>query len=222
MREVTAARFAEEVDSLREADLLPFHELLDAAMVGEALKAEEVRFNDCTYTPMVTLCLFLSQVIDPDHSCRAAVARLIAWRLFRGLPPCDGDTGTYCDARKRLPTPVVRRLVHATARRGAAEAPESWLWRGRRVYLVDGTTVAMPDTPANQAAFPQPRTQGRGLGSPIARVAVLIALWTGLVHDLAMGPYKGKETGETALFRKMLDALEAGDVVVGDRCYSSY
>ena len=114
----------------------------------------------------MTLCLFLSQVIDPDHSCRASVARLIAWRVFRGLPPCDEDTGTYCDARKRLPTAVVRRLVHETARRGEAEAPDSWLWKGRRVYLVDGTTVSMPDTPANQAAFPQPRTQKARPGVP--------------------------------------------------------
>ena len=80
----------------------------------------------------------------------------------------------------------------------------------------------MPDTPENQAAFPQPRAQKRGLGFPIARLAVLISLWTGLVRDLAMGPYKGKETGETALFRRMLDALKAGDMVVGDRCFGSY
>jgi hypothetical protein len=222
MSQATPTTRAAKVESLGEADLLPFHELLDATMVDEALKAEKVRFNHCIYTPIVTLCLFLSQVIDPDHSCRASVARLIAWRVFRGLPPCDEDTGTYCDARKRLPTAVVRRLVHETARRGEAEAPDSWLWRGRRVYLVDGTTVSMPDTPANQAAFPQPRAQKRGLGFPIARLAVLIGLWTGLARELAMGPYKGKETGETALFRKMLDALRVGDVVVGDRCFGSY
>ena len=80
----------------------------------------------------------------------------------------------------------------------------------------------MPDTAENQAAFPQPRAQKPGLGFPIARLAILIGLWTGLVRDLAMGPYKGKETGEMALFRKMLDALKAGDVVVGDRCFGSY
>ena len=222
MPQAIPTTLAAGVESLGEADLLPFHELLDADMVDEALKAEKVRFNRCIYSPIVTLCLFLSQVIDPDHSCRASVARLIAWRVFKGLPPCDEDTGTYCDARKRLPTAVVRRLVHETARRGAAEAPESWLWKGRRVYLVDGTTVSMPDTPANQAAFPQSRTQKRGVGFPIARLTVLIALWTGLAREMAMGPYKGKETGETALFREMLDALEAGDVVVGDRCFSSY
>lgn len=222
MSQATATAVAKEVGTLGEADLLPFHELLDEDMVVEALKAEKVRYNDCAYTPVLTLCLFLSQVIDPDHSCRAAVARLVAWRVFRGLPPCGEGTAAYCEARDRLPTPVVRRLVHETARRGGAVAPEAWLWRGRRVYLVDGTTVSMPDTPANQAAFPQPRAQEPGLGFPIARLAVLISLCNGLVRDLAVGPYKGKETGETALFRRMLGALEAGDVVVGDRCFCTF
>ena len=94
-----------------------------------------------------------------------SVARLIAWRVFQGLPPCGEETGSYCEARKRLPTDVVRRLVHETARRGEAEAPDSWLWKGRRVYLVDGTTVSMPDTTANQAAFPQPRRRSEAWGS---------------------------------------------------------
>jgi hypothetical protein len=222
MSQATPETLAAEVKSLGEADLLPFHELLSVEMVDAALEAEKVRFHDCIYAPIVTLCLFLSQVIDPDHSCRASVARLIAWRAFRGLPPCSEETGTYCDARKRLPVAVVRRLVRGTALRGQTEAPESWLWKGRRVYLVDGTTVSMPDTTENQATYPQARTQKAGVGFPIARIAVLIGLWTALVRDLAMGPYKGKETGETALFRAMLDSLKAGDVVVGDRCFSSY
>ncbi len=222
MSEATATTLAAEVESLRAADLLPFLELLDAGMIERALAAEKVRCNDCIYTPIVTLALFLSQAIDPDHSCRAAVARLIAWLVFRGLPPCNEEGGAYCDARKRLPTPVVSRLVRQTALRVEAEAPEARLWKGSRVYLVDGTTVSMPDTPANQAAFPQSRSQKRGLGFPIARVVVLISLWSGLVREAAMGPYKGKKTGEPALFREMLDALEAGDVVVADRCYGSY
>ena len=68
MPQAIPTTLAAEVESLDEADLLPFHELLDADMVDEALKAEKVRFNHCIYTPIVTLCLFLSQVIDPDHS----------------------------------------------------------------------------------------------------------------------------------------------------------
>src|SRR5207302_10446188 len=112
------------------------------------------------------------------HSGGAAGRGWPAWLAFRGLPTCSEKTGTYGDARKRLPVAVVPRLVHETARRAEAEAPEARLWKGRRVYLVDGTTVSMPDTPANQAAFPQSRTQKRGLGFPTARLVVLISLWT--------------------------------------------
>ena len=64
--------------------------------------------------------------------------------------------------------------------------------------------------------------QQRGRGFPIARLAILISLWTGLVRDLAMGPDKGKETGERPCSWNTLDALKAGDVVVGDRCFGSY
>ena len=71
MNQATPTTLAAKVESLGKADLLPFHEFLDAAMVDEALKAEKVRFNDCIYAPIVTLSLFLSQVIAPDHSCRA-------------------------------------------------------------------------------------------------------------------------------------------------------
>ena len=141
MSQATPTTLAARVESLGEADLLPFHELLDAAMVAEALKAEEVRFNDCIYAPIVTLCLFLSQVIDSDHSCRASVARLIAWRVFRGLPPCGEETGTYCDARRpACPRPSsagwsTRRPAGARSRRpnpGSGTVGESTSSTARR------------------------------------------------------------------------------------------
>ena len=80
----------------------------------------------------------------------------------------------------------------------------------------------MPDTPENQQAFPQANTQKPGLGFPVARLVAIISLATGVVRDLALGPYKGKETGETALLRALLDGLEAGEIVLGDRCFASY
>src|SRR4051794_8008499 len=211
-----------KVRSLRESDVLPFHEILDAAMVQAALKQEGVSFSERVYTPLVTTCLFLSQVLDPDHSCRAAVARLIVWLAINGRKPCAPETGSYCDARQRLPLGVVVRLVHQTAREVEGRAAEAWLWKGRRVTLVDGTTASMPDTEENQEAFPQMKAQEAGLGFPIVRMVAIIALATGVVRDLAMGPYEGKETGETALFRALWDSLEAGEIVLGDRYFSSY
>jgi len=99
---------------------------------------------------------------------------------------------------------------------------EQWLWHGRHVYLVDGTTVSMPDTPENQGAYPQSRTQQKGLGFPMARVVVLLSLATGMLKDMAAGPQAGKETGETALLRQLLDGFESGDILLADRYYCSY
>ena len=80
----------------------------------------------------------------------------------------------------------------------------------------------MPDTPENQASYPQPPTQQPGIGFPLARVAVLLSLATGACHDLAIAPYKGKGTGETTLLRQMYDALKPGDVVLADALFDNY
>src|SRR3954453_14772840 len=145
MSQSTRRRVAEQVRSLRDADLLPFHDILDAKMVEAALDAEGVTFHERLYTPLVTTCLFLSQVLDPDHSCRAAVARLIVWLAINGRKPCAPETGSYCDARQRLPLGVAVRLVHLTAREVEGRAAVGWTWKGRRVTLVDGTTASVPE-----------------------------------------------------------------------------
>ena len=87
--------------------------------------------------------------------------------------------------------------------------PDEWLWNGRHVKLVDGFTVSLPDTEANQAEYPQSRSQQAGVGFPLARCVVLLSLATGMVADLEIGPYAGKETGETALLRNLLHRLWA-------------
>jgi Transposase DDE domain len=222
MSQATRRWISEKVKSLRDSEVLPFHNHLDADMVNQALAAEGVTFNERFYTPLVTLCMFLSQVIDPDHSCRAAVARLIVWLAVKHRKPCAPETSSYCEARRRLPEGVVSRLVSQTARKTDDRASDAWLWHGRRVTLVDGTTVSMPDTSANQAAYPQSTSQGIGLGFPLVRLVALISLATGVVRDLALGPYQGKETGETALFRTIWDGLESGEIVLGDRFFCSF
>ena len=91
MPRATRRWISEKVKSLHESDVLPFHDLLDAEMVNSAPAAEGVSFNERIYTPLVTLCLFLSQVLDPDHSCRAAVARLIVWLAVNRRKPCSPE-----------------------------------------------------------------------------------------------------------------------------------
>jgi hypothetical protein len=92
-------------------------------------------------------------VLDQDHSCRAAVMRLVLWMALNDRKPCSTETTSYCEARRRLPLKVIVRLVHATAEKIEASANDKWIWKGRRISLVDGTTASMPDTPEDQRAF---------------------------------------------------------------------
>ena len=80
----------------------------------------------------------------------------------------------------------------------------------------------MPDTPENQAVYPQPPPQQPGIGFPLARIAVLLSLATGACHDLDIAPYQGKGTGEKTLFRRMYDTLKPGDVVLADALFDDY
>jgi hypothetical protein len=136
-------------------------------------------------------------------------------------PPAD-NSGAYCRARARLPLTVIRQLTQQLADGAEQQVPQSWLWHGLHVHLVDGSTVSMPDTSANQAEYPQPPTQAKGVGFPLMRVVVLLSLATAMLKDAALGPYAGKETGETALLRQLLGGFGPGDVLLADRYYCSY
>src|SRR5436309_2319564 len=201
---------------------LPFADLLSVEEVQRALDADELVYRDRLYPPLVTLWMFLSQLLDDDHSCRKAVARFIAHRASQGLPPCSANTGAFCKARQRLPEGVGRRLTVSAGQRHLRRAPADWQWKGRHVKVVDGSTLALPDTAANQQAYPQAKTQKPGLGFPILRFVVLFSLAVGTALACAYGRYKGKRTGESTLFHQLHDELEPGDVVLGDRVYSSY
>ena len=201
---------------------LAFGAVLSAEDVLRAIEEEVVDSDEPIFTPLVTLCMFLSQILSDDHSCRAAVARFLAWRAAAGLPPCSANTGGYCKARQRLPESLPKRLALESGRRLEAGLPEVWLFHGRHVKIVDGTGASMPDTAANQAAYPQPSNQAPGCGFPVARVVILLSLACGVILDAAVGPGKGKKTGENMLFRSLRDGLEEGDIVLGDRFFGSY
>jgi hypothetical protein len=201
---------------------LPFTDVLSEGTITQALKALDVAWLDRIYSPLVTLWVFLSQVLSQDHSCRAAVARLIAHRVSRGQRPCSAETGAYCQARKRLSEKFfscITRLVGKALDDGVDPA---WLWKGRPVYMFDGTTVSMPDTLKNQAAYPQVYNQKPGLGFPIARVCTIMSLSCGAVLDLGISRYAGKGQGELSLLRKLWDLLSPGDVLLTDSYMSTW
>jgi len=220
------------LSSFLQSDGLPFGETLPEEEIERAFDEEGVPLwsddegedENTVYTPAVTLWAFLSQMLHrgEHRSCTAAVFRIAVLLAALEREPCSSNTGAYCRARAKLPEEVLRRLTLQMAAGCEEEAPSDWLWHGRHIKLVDGTTVSMPDTNANQAEYPQQTAQKEGLGFPIMRMVLLFSLATGMLCDMAMGPYQGKETGEPALFREMLDRLAEGDIVLADRYYCSY
>jgi hypothetical protein len=116
-------------------------------------------------------------------------------------------------------------VLGSPAKRTARELPagtaREWKWNGRDVFIADGSHGSMPDTPENQATDPRPPTQQPGVGFPPARVVVLLSPATGAGHDLAIAPYEGKGTGETALLRAMYGSLRPGDVLLADALFDN-
>ena len=165
---------------------LPFSDVLSEDMIARSLTAIKTCWLDRIYSPLVTLWVFLGQVLSADHSCRAAVARLLAHRLSQGQSPCSAETGAYCQARKRLPEEFFSDVARQTGRSLEANVDAKWLWKSRRVYVYDGSSVSMPDTVENQRAYPQPDCQKPGLGFPLARIAAVFSLACGAVLDLGI------------------------------------
>lgn len=190
--------------------------------VAQGLAEANITWRERQFPPQVTLWAFLLQVLSADGSCREAVMRVRALRVAHGQGPPSPNTGRYCKARGRLPEAVVARLAQRSGQQLSQQVPANWRWKGRRVKVVDGTTVSMPDTPANQAVYPQQTQQQPGLGFPMARALGVFCLASGALVNLASGCYRGKETGEPALLRQVAPTLAPGEVVLGDRCFSSY
>ncbi len=174
------------------------------------------------FTPLVTLKAFIFQVLNDDGSCKQAVASVLTDRLSNGQPANSINTGPCCKARQRLPLVQMKAAVINTGSQLHQQSAKTWRWHGYKVVLTDGTTLQMPDTPENQAVYPQPSNQKLGLGFPILRMVALMSLTAGTVLNYSLGPYQGKQAGESSLFSQLLNSLSIGDLLIADRYYCTF
>ena len=215
-------------DQLSTSDpALPFSHVLSRDRIRERFTDSDVLFGtgeDDHWDTGLTLWSFVGQTLldGKQRSCNAAVTHATRYMIEHGLQPPGPDSGDYCRARHKLDAHVLRQLVGDMAETLSSSNPNHWLWQGREVKLVDGFTFTMPDTPENQEVFPQLESQTPGVGFPIAWACAVLSLANACIYDAAIGPYAGKETGETALLRKVLDCFNPGDVMLADRYFCSY
>ena len=192
-----------------------FKEMLPESMIQQILIEEGISYRKRLYPPIITLWAWLHQVLDKDKSCKNAVSRFVSF-LAAHIPPST-NTGAYCKARKRIAEILVLRLLHHTGKQ--LHQQNQILWHGRRVCVVDGSTVTAADTEENQAQYPQPTSQADGCGFPIINIAAVFCLFTGALLESAIAPLCVHEIN---LFRSMYQYLSAGDIVLGDQLYGTY
>lgn len=217
-------RFAQVVAAFLAQPGLPFAEVLSAERIERVFARHGNLFGGAVYSTAIMVWSFLGQILrdGKESSCQAAVARLASHQQLSGGTVPTADTGDYCRARAKLSEDALHDLTVEIGAEVERQAEAAWLWKGRHAKLVDGFTFTMPDTHQNQRTYPQSTAQKAGVGLPIARVCAILSLATACVLDVAVGPYAGKQTGETALLRSVLDSLSAHDVLVADRYYCSF
>ena len=205
-----------------ESDCQSTFNLLTSDVLFDEVEKRLPEHRERVFPPTETLAMFVTQALSADRSCQHVVNQAAVARLVTGLPTCSTHTGGYCRARQRLPLQMVSGLTRYLGQQIDHHLPGAWHWHGRRVRLVDGTTVTMPDTPENQAVYPQQRRQKEGLGFPICRVVGITCLSSGALLNAAVGRFNGKGGDEQTLLRSIQGTLESGDIVIGDAFFPTF
>jgi hypothetical protein len=219
------ARFAacgRRLHSLRSASLPRLDLLLGSFFPAHLLSPTEEGANSRQriFSLRHTFFAFLYQVLHPGSACRTAVRQVQALFQQQGGGWVDAGTGAYCQARKRLPLDTLQRVRHAVAAQAERLLPPSQQsWYGLHPKVIDGTSVSAPDTPSNQRAYPQYRTQKPGCGFPVLKLLGVFSLASGVLLDYATG---NKHQHELRLLLRLLDWFKLGDLALADRGFCSY
>ncbi len=192
---------------------LPCAEILTETEIDQELEDDGITYRKRLFCPIVTLWAWISQVLDPDKSCKKALSRLISYLVAEGQPVPSTDTSGYCKARERLRERLLLRFVRKTGKHSHEQPEPEFLWCGRRVAVFDGSSLTMADTKKNQAKYRKPRSQAKGCGFPAGRIVCGFSLATGAVLDAFISSLA---VGEVNLFRQLYTHLQASDVALGE------
>jgi hypothetical protein len=174
------------------------------------------------YPPDVTLRAFLSQAVGRAGSCQEAVTGVCLANAIKTKRSPSLNTASYSRARGRLKMDAIRDMARDAHLEMDKAADERWLWKNRRVTIIDGSTVAMSDTPDNVAVYPKRSNHHEYNGYPIARVMLASSLETGSVVDFGIAAWRGKSTGEIPIAARLIDSIERGNILLADAMFVSY
>ena len=213
-------KFAERIALLRQKSFKQIGEVFEKFIPRDLLKQEAsgTMSRIRLFSKENTFWAFFSQVLDADGGCKEVIRKLQSYASIKGIKIPSSSTASYCTARKKLDEQMLSKILAHTAER-IELMPETGILNNRRVIVVDGTGVSMPDTPQNQDAWPQLSTQKPGCGFPTARICACFSLETGALLSYALG---SKKSSEIPLFRQQWNIFKKGDVFLGDKGFCSY
>jgi hypothetical protein len=174
-------------------------------------------WRERVFSPLVTIWVFTNQILNQDHSCRAAVASLKALRSYLKLPRISLNSSAYCRARARLSLNLVQEWALGAGSR-LIERTDG-LWKGLEVLLIDGSHLKMPDTVKNRNTY---GATVKGSGLVTARILGVFSLSCGCLREFMIGPWVGKGSGEVSMLRALLKRLKKGQLVIMDRLFGNY
>jgi len=216
------AAFGRQARTVRSQPLPQLEKVLGRLLPPGLLVPAAARTNSRQrlYSLPCTFWAFLWQALNPDCPCREVVRLLQALFCLRQRAQASAGTGAYCQARGRLPLSLLQQIRAGAASQADKLLPTAWeRWRGFALKVVDGTTVSLPDTPANQRAYPQLSSQKPGCGFPLLKLVGLFSLSTGALLGYVIG---NKHQHELPLFRRLWDWLKPGDLLLADRGFATY
>ncbi len=212
--------FADKIASFKQKSFKQIGEIFGRFIPGDYLKPElsGIMSRRSIFSKENTFWAFLGQVLDADGGCKEVVRKLQSYASLKGGKVPSSSTASYCTARKKLDEQTLFDIFQFTAMRGD-KSTQTGLLKNRRVVVVDGTGLSMPDSSENQAVWPQSSTQKPGCGFPSARVCACFSLESGSLLSYAIG---NKKSNELPLFRKQWQMFKAGDIFLGDKGFCSY
>jgi hypothetical protein len=213
-------KLAEKMTLLKQKSFKQIGEVFEKFIPHSLLKPERngAMSRRRLFSKENTFRAFFSQVLDADGGCKEVVRKLQSYASIKGVKVPSSSTAAYCAARKRLDEQMLSDILAHTAER-LEEMPESGLMNNRRIIVVDGTGISMPDTSANQEVWPQSSSQKLGCGFPMARICACFSLKSGALLSYALG---NKKNHELPLFRRQWNTLKRGDILLGDKGFCSY
>ena len=165
-----------------------------------------------------TFWAFLSQILDADGGCQEVVRKIQAVAALKAIPIPSSSTAAYCKARQKIEYSELEDIFCHTSLQAQQKMPLS-RFNTRRVVVVDGTGVSMPDTDKNQTVWPQQKHQTPGCGFPQARICACFCLRTGILLSYKLG---NKKSSELPLLREQSETFKEGDIFLGDKGFCSY